>query len=99
MDEVALDSSHGVLSMLFSSGPVVMAVLWLLIILSVFSWGIVIAKYLQLKRAGSESSEFKRIFWDSRNFAKIDDSLSPPKRLPARTGLYDGLSRAKRKSN
>jgi biopolymer transport protein TolQ len=74
MEEVALDNGHGVLSMLFSSGPVVMAVLWLLILLSIFSWGIVIAKYLQLKRAGTDSSEFKRIFWDSRNFARIDDS-------------------------
>lgn len=62
------------LEMVFSSGPVVRGVLILLVFLSIFSWAIVIAKVLQLRRVGRESEEFRQLFWDTRNFARIDDS-------------------------
>ncbi|RMG43020.1 MAG: Tol-Pal system subunit TolQ [Candidatus Dadabacteria bacterium] len=60
--------------MIFGSSPVVQAVLVLLILLSVFSWAITFAKYFQLKKAGSDSEEFGAIFWETRNFSRIDDS-------------------------
>ncbi len=61
-------------SMVFGSGPVVQSVLLILLGLSIWSWAIVIAKYLQFKRAKRESVEFSTIFWETRNFARIDDS-------------------------
>lgn len=61
-------------SMLFASGPIVQLVLWLLIGLSIWSWTITIAKYLQFRRAKSDTEEFSDIFWETRNFTRVDDS-------------------------
>lgn len=63
-----------ILSMMTGSGPVVQLVLIVLILLSLFSWAITIAKYLQFKQAKKESNEFNNIFWETRNFARVDDS-------------------------
>ena len=75
MPEVtAVAANPHLLEMVFSSGPVVRGVLILLVLLSVFSWAIVIAKFLQLRRVGRDSEEFRQLFWDTRNFSRIDDS-------------------------
>ena len=63
-----------ILHMVTGSGPVVQGVLFLLIILSVWSWTITIAKSMQFKRALSDSGEFTSIFWESKNLARIEDS-------------------------
>ena len=60
-----------ILGMMTGSGPMVQAVLFSLIILSVFSWAITIAKYLQFKKAKSQSYEFNNIFWETRNFLRF----------------------------
>jgi biopolymer transport protein TolQ len=62
------------LSTVMSSGWIVLSVLGLLIFLSVWSWAITIAKFLQFRRARAKSAEFSDLFWESRNFARIDDS-------------------------
>ena len=59
---------------MFGSGPVVQAVLWILVGLSFTSWAIAISKYLQLKKAKSDSEEFSAIFWETKDFARVDDS-------------------------
>jgi biopolymer transport protein TolQ len=69
-----------VIEMLFSSGPVVQAVLIILLLLSIFTWAITIAKYVQIRRARQDSDEFYSIFWDSRSLERVDDSC---KRLGA----------------
>lgn len=73
-EEIVMPQEHSVLSMMFGSGPVVQSVLYLLIILSVWSWAITIAKFMQFRRAKKDSEEFRNIFWETRNFARIDDS-------------------------
>lgn len=67
-------SNSGILSMVTGSSPVVQLVLLLLVFLSVWSWTITIAKYLQFRRARSDSKEFRSIFWETRNFSRIDDT-------------------------
>lgn len=67
-------TGHGFFGMISSSGPVVFAVLLILIALSVVSWTITIVKYFQFKRARQESAEFSELFWQSRIFARIEDS-------------------------
>jgi biopolymer transport protein TolQ len=62
------------LSMIWGSGVVVQAVLLTLIFLSVLSWAITIAKAIQFRRAQVTSSEFSQVFWETRNFSRIDDS-------------------------
>lgn len=73
-ETVALGQEHSILAMILGAGAVVQGVLLLLIVLSILSWAITIAKALQMRRAKADSQEFERIFWDSRNFARIDDS-------------------------
>lgn len=66
--------SSGVFHMVSGSGPVVQGVLILLIILSIWSWAITIAKFLHFRRAKGDSDEFGSLFWETRNLARIDDS-------------------------
>lgn len=75
MNELAANlPDSGVFTMVMSSGPVVQAVLIVLVLLSFFSWTITIAKILQYRKAKSDSNEFSAIFWETRNLARIDDS-------------------------
>lgn len=66
--------SMSILSMVETSGVVVQTVLFVLIGLSVFSWAITIAKILQYSKARKDSKEFADIFWETKNFTRVDDS-------------------------
>ncbi len=57
---------------LFSgTGPVVMAVLWVLIASSAASWGITFYKLRQLRRARIQSERFVQVFWESKSLGQI----------------------------
>ncbi|MEZ4754570.1 MAG: protein TolQ [Bdellovibrionota bacterium] len=75
-ETVEIPSQHGILDLVFGSGPVVQFVLYMLIILSIMAWAITFSKYLQLKRAKKASDEFRALFWETRNLARVDDSSS-----------------------
>lgn len=66
--------SPSIIGMIIGSGFVVQSVLIILILLSVWSWAITIAKTIQFRRAQEFSNQFSQVFWDSRNFARIDES-------------------------
>lgn len=74
MEPVAAVEAPSFIGMILGSGFVVQSVLILLIGLSVWSWAITIAKAIQFKRAKTFSDAFSQVFWDSRNFARIDES-------------------------
>lgn len=74
MEPVEALQDHSVLSMVTGSGPVVQIVLIALIVVSIWSWAITIQKVLQFRKARHDSKEFSNIFWETRNFARIDDS-------------------------
>ncbi len=63
-----------ILDYLFGSGLVVQGVLLLLILVSVFSWAIIISKALQLRRVRKENEEFSDLFWETKNLSRLDDS-------------------------
>ncbi len=63
--------STSVLSMAFSTGPIVGGVLLILILASVFSWGVILYKYRVLRRSAVESRAFLDIFWESRSFQTV----------------------------
>ena len=67
-------ADHSVLSMLSGSGPVVLSVLIVLVVLSVLSWTITIAKILQYSRAQKDTAEFSKLFWDTKNFTKVGEA-------------------------
>lgn len=74
VDTLPVIEPPSILSMVWGSGFVVQAVLLILIALSIWSWAITIAKIIQLRTATRKSGEFSDIFWETRNFARVDDS-------------------------
>jgi biopolymer transport protein TolQ len=72
--EIMMPEQASIIDMMFGSGPVVQLVLYILIFLSIWSWAITISKFLQFRRAKSHSEQFRNIFWETRNLARIDDS-------------------------
>src|SRR5437762_12440557 len=57
--------------MVTHSGPVVAAVLALLVAASLGSWTIIFRKLLQLRRAREQSSRFLETFWRSKRLDQI----------------------------
>ncbi len=65
---------QGILDLVAGSGPVVQAVLYLLILFSVGSWGIILYKFRRVRAAKRQSASFIEIFWESRNLASIHEA-------------------------
>ena len=102
--DVSLPQQHGVLDLVKGSGPLVQLVLYTLVLFSVVSWGIILYKYGQVRRARGESEKFLEIFWDSRNLSSIHDASRELKASPVahvfRSGYEELLrvSRSKKES-
>jgi biopolymer transport protein TolQ len=60
-----------VIGMIFDSGPIVQAVLYLLIVTSVASWGVVLYKARQIRSARRGSDRFVKHFWETRNLTEM----------------------------
>src|SRR6476620_5809708 len=73
-DGIAVSQQHSVLDLVRGSGLVVQSILYLLILFSVVSWGIIAQKYRQIRRAKRESERFIEIFWERRNLSSIHDA-------------------------
>ena len=65
---------QSILDLVRGSVLVVQAILYLLVLFSVVSWGIIAQKFRQLRRARSESEKFIEIFWERRNLSAIHDA-------------------------
>ncbi len=98
-NDLTLPQPHGILDLVEGSSPLVQGVLYLLVLFSVMSWGIIFYKFRQVRRAKSESEKFTEIFWDSRNLASIHDASRGLKSSPVaqvfRAG-YEELLRVSR---
>jgi biopolymer transport protein TolQ len=90
---------HGILDLVRGSGLVVQFILYLLILFSVTSWGIIAHKFRQLRRAKRESEKFIDIFWERRNLSSIHEASRDLKLCPVaqvfRSG-YEELVRVSR---
>lgn len=73
-DGIPAPQQHGVLDLVRGSGLVVQAILYLLVLFSVVSWGIIAQKLRQIRRAKKESAKFVEIFWERRNLSSIHDA-------------------------
>lgn len=93
---------EGLVSMVTGSGLVVQAVLYVLILFSVFSWGIIFYKLRQVRIARRQSARFTDIFWDTKNLTTIHTASQEFKQSPVaqvfRAGYQElvRLTRAKR---
>jgi biopolymer transport protein TolQ len=94
----------GVTDLLLGTGPIVQAVLWLLVAFSVGSWGIILYKFAQISRARRQSERFTSIFWESKNLAEIHTASVGLEHSPVaqvfRAGYQEllHLTRAKRQA-
>jgi biopolymer transport protein TolQ len=80
--EEAAPQSDSILDMVAHSGVVVQGVLYLLLLFSVISWGIVLFKFKQIYQARRESEQFASIFWETKNFSAIHTSALEMKESP-----------------
>jgi len=96
---------EGLVTMVTGSGPVVQLVLYILILFSVFSWGIIFYKLRQVRVARQQSQRFIDIFWDTKNLTTIHTTSQELKQSPVaqvfRAGYQElvRLTRAKRQNN
>jgi biopolymer transport protein TolQ len=63
--------SHDIISLVLAAGPVVKAVLVILVLFSATSWGIIFFKQRQLRRAKKESATFLGVFRKSARFSEV----------------------------
>ena len=63
-----------VVDLVLGSGPVVQAVLILLVLMSIVTWGIVLTKTSGLRKSKKQSKKFDDIFWSSKNLAHIHEA-------------------------
>ncbi len=95
---------EGLISMVTGSGPVVQAVLYVLILFSVLSWGIIFYKLRQVRVARRQSARFIEIFWETKNLTTIHTSSQELKLSPVaqvfRAGYQEllRLTRVKRQN-
>ncbi len=61
----------GVMQLVVGTGPVVSAVLYILLGFSVAGWGIILYKFGQILRARRQTESFITIFWESKNLNNI----------------------------
>src|SRR5437773_206360 len=73
-DGFAAPQQHSILDLVRGSGLVVQGILYLLVLFSVVSWGIIAQKYRQVHRAKRESIKFIETFWERRNLSSIHDA-------------------------
>jgi biopolymer transport protein TolQ len=98
-DALPASPQHGILDLVRGSGLVVQFILYLLILFSVASWGIILYKFRQMRRAKEESDRFIDVFWERRNLSSIHEASRDLKACPVaqvfRSG-YEELVRVSR---
>ena len=92
------------LAMVTGSGLVVQLVLYLLIVFSIVSWGIILYKSRQVRTARRNSARFVEVFWETKNLTTIHAASEEMRRSPVgqvfRAGYQElvRLTRAKRQA-
>jgi biopolymer transport protein TolQ len=98
-DGLTVSPQHGILDLVRGSGLVVQFILYLLVLFSVASWGIIAHKFRQIRRAKREAEKFIDVFWERRNLSSIHDASRDLKGCPVaqvfRSG-YEELVRVSR---
>jgi biopolymer transport protein TolQ len=85
-----------VLDMVVGSGPVVRAVLIILVVFSIGCWGIAFAKGLEMRRARRQSERFIDIFWDAKNLGAIQTASVDLKESPVAQVFRGGYQELQR---
>jgi len=65
---------QGIWGLVRGAGPIVQMVLYVLVLFSVISWGIIFYKFRQVRAARIQSERFIAIFWDSQDLSAIHET-------------------------
>lgn len=71
--EIATGPEFSVYDLIMNSTPVVQGVLLILVVMSIWTWGIVVSKTKSIGKAKKESDKFEEVFWSSKNLAQISE--------------------------
>ena len=71
LQDVPTTSSADILTLVMQTGPVVKAVLVILLIFSAASWGIIAYKHRHLSRSASQNAAFLEVFRKSSRFSEV----------------------------
>jgi biopolymer transport protein TolQ len=85
-----------IFSLIEQSGLVAKTVLLILLIFSIFSWGIILSKWSALRRARTQSGRFLRAFRRAQrmqDFATVSDQFKPSPLVQVFEGAYDEFRR------
>jgi biopolymer transport protein TolQ len=85
-----------IVSLVEQTGLVAKAVLLILLIFSIVSWGIILSKWSSLRRARAQSGRFLRAFRRAQrlqDFATVSDQFKPSPLVQVFEGAYDEFRR------
>lgn len=83
-------------SMMISAGPVVKAVMLVLLFFSITSWAIIFIKYRYIRKAYRDSVDFTDIFWQCRNLADAFTKAKVLKTSPVARVFITGYMEVKK---
>jgi biopolymer transport protein TolQ len=92
-----IQSEIGLVSMLQSTGTTSKIVLGILLVLSVWSWGVILAKALLLRKVRSESDTFWRIFRKGKSLSEIGTAVEALRFTPLVAVFNSGAPMAARR--
>ncbi len=95
------EGTNNILMLLLSTGPVVKAVLLLLIFMSIFSWAIIYTKFRLLRNSSKKSAAFLNIYHsneDMRTLLSFSEKVGGPVAELFRVGYGEVVKTEKRKS-
>lgn len=76
MPPIETQDSMSVISLILNASLPVQIIMLILALASVLSWAIIISKYVQVKRAMSQTREFEQSFWQSKELSDLHQSIS-----------------------
>jgi len=94
-----IQSDIGLVSMLQNTGTISRVVLSVLLVLSVWSWGVILGKALLLRRVHSETTTFWRIFRKGKNLSEIGAACETLRFTPLVAVFNSGAPYATKKSS
>ena len=74
--EIAGAEDFSVMSLIIRAGPVVKAVMAILLVMSVWSWAIAFDKWFGVGAARSKAKAFEKAFWSGQPLDEMDDRVS-----------------------
>lgn len=88
--------SASTIDLVMQAGPIAKFVLLLLLVASVFSWGIIFMKHSTLRKAEKESAEFLNMFWYGQDLEEVHSKSDQFKKSPVASVFKSGFKELKK---